>query len=129
MVRWGRSGDLVELAHIALALIGEGEVFYQGVRRPTEEVLAELSIKPRVLEPKEGLALINGTAVMTGINALLVRDAEQLLALAVRSGALAVELMNGLSDAYSEPLHAVRPHPGQKAVAASCATFSKPPSS
>ncbi|MDE5742772.1 MAG: aromatic amino acid ammonia-lyase, partial [Bacteroidales bacterium] len=63
----GASGDLVQLAHIALALIGEGEVFYQDRRRPTAEVFAELGLEPLRMYIREGLAVTNGTAVMTGI--------------------------------------------------------------
>ena len=114
----GTSGDLVQLAHIALALIGEGEVRYKGERLPTAEVSKRLKIKPHRLFPKEGLALINGTSVMTGIASLVVVEAENLLDFATRSGALALELVNGLNDAFSEALHRVRPHAGQREVAA-----------
>lgn len=113
----GTSGDLVQLAHIALSLIGEGEVIYRGVRMPTQDAFKKLHLKPCVLGPKEGLALINGTSVMTGIAALEVCEAQNLIDLATRSGALALELVNGLSDAFSETLHAVRPHVGQGDIA------------
>jgi histidine ammonia-lyase len=113
----GTSGDLVQLAHIALALIGEGEVFFEGKRRSTAAVLKKLGIVPLTLAPKEGLSLINGTAVMTGIAALLTVSAQQLVDISTRAGALALELVNGLSDAISEPLHAARPHAGQVEIA------------
>lgn len=114
----GTSGDLVQLAHIALAIIGEGEVIYDGERRPTPEVLRELGIPLTYeLNPKEGLALINGTAVMTGIAASLCVDARQLLDHAVKNGAFSLELVHAYDDGISEQLHDLRPHPGQKEVA------------
>lgn len=113
----GASGDLVQLAHIALALIGEGEVFVDDVRMRAGEALQRLNLKPHVLRPKEGLALINGTAVMTGIAALALSDAERLLELAIRNGALCLELVAAFDDGISPELQAVRPHPGQQQVA------------
>lgn len=113
----GTSGDLVQLAHIALSLIGEGEAFYRGRRMPTKKVLQNLNIKPHKLFPKEGLSLINGTSFMTGIAALIVSRAEYLLELEIKSSALAFELVNGISDAVSEGLSTVRPHVGQREVA------------
>lgn len=113
----GTSGDLVELAHIASALMGEGELFFQGQRQPAGAVLRALSLEPYLLQPKEGLALINGTSVMAGIGAILCLHARRLLQLAVRTGALALELVGGFSDGISERLHEMRPHRGQIAVA------------
>lgn len=114
----GTSGDLVQLAHIALAVIGEGEVFYHGQKRQTQEVLAELDIPLNYeLRPKEGLALINGTAVMTGIAASLCVDAKRLLNHAVKNGAFALELVHAYDDGISEQLHNLRPHAGQKEIA------------
>jgi histidine ammonia-lyase len=113
----GTSGDLVQLAHIALALIGEGEVFYQGKRTKAARVLKSLGIAPLVLMPKEGLSLINGTSMMTGIAALLAVWAERLVGIAIAAGALALELVHGLSDALAEELHAARPHVGQRDIA------------
>ena len=83
----GTSGDLVQPAHIALALIGEGEVRYKGARRNTTDVLKELDIHPHSLQPKEGLALINGTSAMTGVAAFVANHANRLLSVAVRNGA------------------------------------------
>ncbi len=80
-------------------------------------MLKKLGIAPHKLVPREGLALINGTAVMTGIAALLITWAEQVVDLSTRTGALALELVNALSDAFSEGLHAVRPHKGQVEIA------------
>lgn len=116
----GTSGDLVQLSHIALAIIGEGEVIYKNQRRQTKQVLQELDAKPYVLKPKEGLALINGTSTMTAIASLLYFDATKLLSLAVRSGVLAVELVRGFTDTFAPLLHELRPHPGQKKIAELC---------
>jgi histidine ammonia-lyase len=113
----GTSGDLVQLAHIALALIGEGEVFYRGKRERTATVLKRLNIPRYVLKPKEGLSLINGTSMMAGINALLCVEAQKLISISIQSGALALELTHGFDDAISKELHAMRPHPGQQAIA------------
>lgn len=113
----GASGDLVQLAHIALALIGEGEVFYKGKREQTKNVLKKLDIKPHVLEPKEGLSLINGTSAMTGIAACVLNDSEKLINAAVQSGATALEVSNAFDDSISKELHAVRPHVGQNEIA------------
>ncbi|HSW77480.1 MAG TPA: aromatic amino acid ammonia-lyase [Candidatus Chromulinivoraceae bacterium] len=114
----GTSGDLVQLAHIALAVIGEGEVLYDGQKRQTQDVLTELDIPLTYqLKPKEGLALINGTAVMTGIVATLCVDAKQLLDHAIKNGAFSLELVHAYDDSISEQLHALRPHAGQKEVA------------
>ena len=113
----GTSGDLVQLAHIALALMGEGEVFYQGKKSSTSKVLQELKIAPYQLKPKEGLSLINGTSTMTGIAALLCTEAERLTSIALRLGALSLELVQGYDDSISEELHLTRPHKGQVKVA------------
>lgn len=113
----GTSGDLVQLAHIALALIGEGEVIYKNKRHTAATILRELNIKPYELKIKEGLSLINGTSMMSGIGALLVADARRALNLAVNFGALALELVHGFKDGISESLHNLRPHHGQVAIA------------
>ena len=113
----GTSGDLVQLAHIALALMGEGEVFYKGKKQDTAKVLKALKISQYKLKSKEGLSFINGTSVMTGISALLSVQAENLLALAIKLGALSLECVNGFDDSISKKLHEVRPHEGQLMVA------------
>lgn len=113
----GTSGDLVQLAHIALALMGEGEVMYEGRRQEAKDVLQKLRIEPYHLQAKEGLSLINGTSVMAGITSLLCKDAERLLTIATRAGVLALELVHGFDDSISERLHAMRPHPGQVKIA------------
>jgi histidine ammonia-lyase len=113
----GTSGDLVQLAHIALSLIGEGEVVYNGVRQPTAKVLKRLGIAPYSLKPKEGLSLINGTSMMAAIDAILCMEANRLISFSIRLGALSLELTNGFDDSIAAELHAVRPHPGQGKVA------------
>lgn len=115
----GTSGDLVQLAHIALALTGEGEVMFRGKREPTADVLKKLNIKPYQLKVKEGLSLINGTSVMAGIAALIVVHTERLLDRAVSNGAWALELVHGFKDGISDELHRLRPHYGQQAIAKS----------
>jgi len=113
----GTSGDLVQLAHIALAFIGDGEVFYHGRRQPTAKVLNELRIAPYVLKPKEGLSLINGTSMMTGIAALHCTDAQRLISISIRNGAMALESIGAFDDGISSRLHELRPHHGQRVVA------------
>ncbi len=113
----GTSGDLVQLAHIALALIGEGEVRHHGIRRSTSDVLAELGITPHMLQLKEGLALINGTSAMTGVATHVSAHANRLLSVSVRLGALALEVVDAFDDSISEYLHIIRPHRGQGMIA------------
>lgn len=113
----GTSGDLVQLAHIALALIGEGEVNYEGQKYETKEVLKKLKRPAYKLKAKEGLALINGTSVMTGIASAIASDAIRVLDIAVLNGCLALELVEAYEDSLAETLHALRPHVGQKAIA------------
>ena len=114
----GASGDLVQLAHIALALIGEGEVFYEGVRRNTAEVFAELGIKPLQMYVREGLAVTNGTAVMTGIGFVNLFDAKRLLDWSLKASVLMNEIASSYDDLMSEVLNGVKRHSGQQAVAA-----------
>ncbi|MBI5470003.1 aromatic amino acid lyase [Candidatus Kaiserbacteria bacterium] len=113
----GTSGDLVQLAHIALPLIGEGEVMYRGKRQQASAALADAGIQPHTLGPKEGLSLINGTSVMTGIGAVLIPEASRALSLAARTGALAFELVHGFTDVISPTLHSLRPHKAQSRIA------------
>lgn len=114
----GASGDLVQLAHIALALIGEGEVFYQGVRRNTSEVFAELGIKPLQMYVREGLAVTNGTAVMTGIGLTNLLNAKRLLGYSLKASVLMNEIASSFDDLMSETLNGVKRHSGQQCVAA-----------
>ncbi len=114
----GASGDLAPLAHLALAAIGEGEVFYKGERLPASTALERAEIAPLQLEVKEGLALLNGTQAMGAIGALALHRAEQLVRLADVAGAMALEALRGTPVAFDERIHAARPHPGQLEVAA-----------
>ncbi|AEB11749.1 histidine ammonia-lyase [Marinithermus hydrothermalis] len=113
----GASGDLAPLAHMALPLIGEGEVEYQGRVRPAREVLREVGLEPLVLEAKEGLALINGTQAMTSLLALLVWDAEVLLKTADVAAAMSVEALKGSHKPFDPAVPRLRPHLGARAVA------------
>ena len=123
----GTSGDLVQLAHIALALIGEGDVFYKGKRERTTTVLKRLGISRYALKPKEGLSLINGTSMMSGIASLICVEARRLLSISIRNGAFSLELVGGFSDSISKELHALRPHRDRNrcAVAAEFLSSSK----
>ncbi|MBQ9138416.1 MAG: aromatic amino acid lyase [Alistipes sp.] len=114
----GASGDLVQLAHIALALIGEGEVFYQGVRRDTAQVLAQLGIEPLKMYVREGLAVTNGTAVMTGIGFINLFNAQRLLEWSLKASVLMNEIASSYDDLMSQTLNGVKHHAGQQAVAA-----------
>ena len=114
----GSSGDLAPLAHVALCLIGEGEAWMDGRRVPAAEALGRAGIAPLVLESKEGLALLNGTHLMTGVGALAVLDAARLVRLADVAGAMSLEALMGTNAAFDPRIHALRPHPGQQASAA-----------
>jgi histidine ammonia-lyase len=122
----GCSGDLAPLAHVALVLMGEGEVVDDD-GKPTDAgpVLAEHGIAPLVLEPKEGLALINGTDGMLGMLILALRDFDQLLKLADVTAAMSVEAQLGTDRVFLPELHAIRPHPGQAASATNLLTLLK----
>lgn len=114
----GASGDLVQLAHIALALIGEGEVFYRGERRRCAELFAELGLQPLQMYIREGLAVTNGTAVMTGIGLVNLFKAKRLLSWAVKGSVLMNEIASSYDDLFSERLNGVKHHPGQQHIAA-----------
>jgi histidine ammonia-lyase len=115
----GCSGDLAPLAHVALALLGEGQVEdASGVRRPAAEALAEAGIAPVELAEKEGLALINGTDGMLGMLLLALHDLRGLLRTADVAAALSVEALLGTDAVFAADLQALRPHPGQAASAA-----------
>jgi histidine ammonia-lyase len=114
----GASGDLVELAHVARGLMGEGDVDWQGARRPAAGALAAAGIAPVAFEGREALALMNGTSCETAQAALLVLDAEELVAAAEAAAALVVEALGGSLEAFDPRVHAVRPHAGQRQSAA-----------
>ena len=114
----GASGDLAPLAHLALVLIGEGEAFWKGERLPGAEALRRAGLEPVVLEAKEGLTLVNGTQAMTAVGTLTLLRAEALAEMADLAGAMTVEGLLGSHRPFQELIQAVRPHPGQQAVAA-----------
>ncbi len=113
----GASGDLAPLAHIALVLVGEGEAWVGGARVPGAEGLRAAGLDPLVLQAKEGLALLNGTQMMTAIGTLACRELEDLCLVADIVGALSVEALGGRVDAFEPALAELRPHPGQVEVA------------
>lgn len=113
----GASGDLAPLSHIALVLMGEGEVEYGGEIMSGREAMEKAGIKTLELDIKEGLALNNGTQLMTAIAALNVYKAERLIDAAEIAAALSMEALLGKLDAFNEKIHAVRPHSGQMVVA------------
>jgi len=114
----GASGDLAPLAHLALPLIGRGLVELHGRPMPALVALREVGLEPLTLQAKEGLALLNGTQLMTGIGALLLADADRLGATASVAAAMSVEALLGTDVAFSAAYQLARPHPGQIAVAA-----------
>lgn len=113
----GASGDLVQLAHLALVLIGEGEVFYKGERRPTQEVFAIEKLEPIQVEIREGLALMNGTSVMTGIGVVNVHYATKLLDWSIKFSGAINEIVQAYDDHFSEELNITKRHKGQREVA------------
>lgn len=113
----GASGDLVQLAHLALVLIGEGEVRYKGVTRPTKDVYKELGLEPIKVVLREGLSLINGTSVMTGIGLINVIKAKKLLNWSIISSALINEIVSSFDDHFSKELNSVKKHKGQNYIA------------
>nr|WP_320050709.1 aromatic amino acid ammonia-lyase [uncultured Desulfuromonas sp.] len=113
----GASGDLIHLAHLALGIIGEGNVYYRDELRPAAEVFAELGREPMRLSYKEGIALMNGTSAMTALAAFAIFGAKKLLRVSCVTGAFGIELFGGIDDAFDEDLHRVKPHPGQVEIA------------
>jgi histidine ammonia-lyase len=113
----GASGDLAPLAHLALVLVGLGEAFYKGQRMTGGQVLSKCGLKPIRLEAGEGLALVNGTQVMTAIGGLAVYDAANLSKLTDIAAATSLEVLMGSRTEFNKRIHDVRPHPGQAAAA------------
>lgn len=109
----GASGDLAPLSHMVLVMLGEGEAYYKGERYSGKKAMELAGIKTIDLTSKEGLALINGTQVMTAIGALTVYDAINLSKSADIIASLTIEGVNGIVDAFDEKVHKVRPHHGQ----------------
>ena len=115
----GASGDLVQLAHLALVLIGEGEVFYKGERLATKDVFEKEGIAPIKIELREGLGLINGTSVMTGIGVVNVIYTRRLLEWMIACSSAINEIMQAYDDHLSEYLNGTKKHKGQREIARS----------
>jgi histidine ammonia-lyase len=113
----GASGDLVQLAHLALMLIGEGDVWHDGVIRPTAEVFKEHKLKPISIHLREGLSLINGTSVMTGIGVINVMNAYNLMNWSVIASSIINEIVGSFDDHFSKELNEVKRHKGQDKIA------------
>lgn len=114
----GASGDLAPLAHMVLPLMGMGEAWYEGKLMDGADALKKAGLKPVVLTSKEGLALINGTQVMTGVGCIAAYDAKKLSTLCDIAAALTGEALTCITDAYMPELHELRPHRGQINTAA-----------
>jgi histidine ammonia-lyase len=113
----GASGDLAPLAHLALALIGEGQVLLDGEAMPAADALRRVRLEPLSLTAKEGLAVLNGTQMMAAIGCLAVHDAHQLARTADLVAAMSIEAMRGSDEPFAEAIQKARPHRGQADVA------------
>jgi histidine ammonia-lyase len=113
----GASGDLAPLAHLALVLVGEGEAWVGGRRMPGAAALAAAGLRPLRLEAKEGLALVNGTQIMTAIGLLATADAAHVMGAAEVAAAMSTEALLGSHVPFDLRLAAARPHPGHLRVA------------
>lgn len=111
------SGDLAPLSHIALGLLGEGEVFHRGIRKPAQRALDEANIAPLALEMKEGLALNNGVQFITAIGLDTAAQFEDLLRIATVITSLSVQVMLGSASPFDRDLHRLRPHRGNQRIA------------
>jgi histidine ammonia-lyase len=114
----GASGDLAPLAHLALAMIGEGEAIFDGTRISGGEALRRAGLKPLVPQAKEAISLINGTQAMLAVGALSLIQAQTLAQTADVIGAMSLDALHGTDVAFDERIHAARPHAGQMRVAA-----------
>jgi histidine ammonia-lyase len=110
----GASGDLAPLSHIALSLIGEGEVEYDGKLISSKFAIEQINMKPAVLGPKDGLALINGTACMAALGALAAFEASRMMKLADIATTMTLDGVKGTSSAYNPKITMLKPHIGQK---------------
>lgn len=113
----GASGDLVQLAHLALVLIGEGEVFYKGERKSTKEIFAIEGLEPIKVEIREGLALMNGTSVMSGIGIVNAYKANQVTDISIQLSCAINEIVQAYDDHLSESLNGTKLHLGQQKIA------------
>ncbi len=113
----GASGDLVQLAHLGLILIGEGEVIYDNDIHPTKDIFDRLNVKPLSITGREGLAIINGTSAMTGIGLTNIVQAQKLLEWSITLSAMMNEIVEAFDDHFSYELNIVKRHNGQSRVA------------
>lgn len=113
----GASGDLVQLAHMALTLIGEGKVNYEGKWQPAEEVMKKNGLKPFEIHIREGLSITNGTSFMTGIGLINLIQSQQLLHWALIASVMVNEIVSSFDDLMNERLNEVRRQDGQHKVA------------
>lgn len=114
----GASGDLAPLAHLSLALIGLGEVFYKGDRLPSSAALKAEGLAPISLGAKEGLALLNGTQFMSAFGTCMLYNLQHWVEQSDRVAALSLDAFDGRIEPFSEAIHALRPHGGQIKTAA-----------
>lgn len=114
----GASGDLAPLSHMVLVMIGKGYALYKGEKLSGAEAMAKAGIETITLSAKEGLALINGTQVMTAVGGIALYDAKKLMAIADISASLTIEGLRGIIDAFDDRIHQARPHKGQINTAA-----------
>ena len=113
----GASGDLVQLAHLALVLIGEGEVYYKGEKKNTQEVFQIENLQPIQVKLREGLALMNGTSVMTGIGLMNIIQAKRILKWMIKASSAINEIVKTYDDHLSEELNNSKLHKGQSKIA------------
>src|SRR2546428_12642565 len=116
----GASGDLIPSAYIGRALLGQGEVLHRGKQLSAREALQSADLDPIKLRAKEGLALINGTTVMTGMGALVLHDGIYLASMALSCVSLAIEALRATDDPFAETIHKAKNHPGQMEAAEFC---------
>ena len=121
----GASGDLVQLAHLALTLIGEGEVHYKGKIVPTDEAFKAEGLKPMEIHIREGLSLINGTSAMCGVGLINLIHAKNLYKLSIAAIGMITEIQESYDDHFSDELNSVKYHPGQNQVAKEIQEFLK----
>jgi histidine ammonia-lyase len=121
----GASGDLVQLAHLALSLIGEGEVYYNGKITDTQEVFKKEGLTPLQVHIREGLALMNGTSAMCGIGLINLIHAKNLVKHSVAATSIIVEMVQSYDDHFSNELNSVKYHSGQNSIAKNMQDFLK----
>lgn len=114
----GASGDLAPLAHMSLPLLGYGDVWLNGIKRGSSEVLEKLGIEPISLQSKEGLALLNGTQFMNAYGISLCLEARRLMNWATTISAISIDAYDARTEPFVAPLHAIRNHQGQQTISA-----------